>query len=224
MRDRNKALFPGFRCSRSASPRPGTPATFTEARPRPQTAPTPPPPARPARPSRALTLRPLARDEANAHIRRWHRHNAAVKGHKFAIGVQLGRELLGVVVVGRPSARALDNGLTFEVTRLALIPNAPRNAASKLLAAAWRAARAMGVTRLISYTRADERGTCYRAAGWAPAARVRARPWSTASRPAPWLPGLESPATEPVPRTRWQISAPPSRRPRAAPPCQASGA
>jgi hypothetical protein len=149
-------------------------------------------------------LRPLGRDEANACIRRWHRHNAPVKGLKFSIGAELDGDLVGVIVVGRPSARALDDGVTFEVTRLALPASSPRNAASKLLGAAWRAARAMGVTRMVSYTRADERGTCYRAAGWTPVARVRARAWSTASRPTPWLPGLEFPAAEPLERIRWE--------------------
>jgi hypothetical protein len=149
-------------------------------------------------------LRPLGRDEANACIRRWHRHNAPVKGLKFSIGAELDGDLVGVIVVGRPSARALDDGVTFEVTRLALPASSPRNAASKLLGAAWRAARAMGVTRMVSYTRADERGTCYRAAGWTPVARVRARAWSTASRPTPWLPGLEFPAAEPFERIRWE--------------------
>jgi hypothetical protein len=166
---------------------------------------------RPIKLRRPIELRPIGRDDANTYVRRWHRHNRPVKGHKFAIAAVTPAipsaatiDILGVVIVGRPSARALDDGLTLEVTRLATPSGARRNVASRLLGAAWRTARGMGVTRMVSYTRADERGTCYRAAGWAPVARVAGRAWSTAARPNPWLPGLATPATEIVDRVRWE--------------------
>nr|WP_216624795.1 XF1762 family protein [Paenibacillus foliorum] len=41
-----------------------------------------------------------------------------------------------------------------------------KNAASKLYAAAWHAARAMGYRRLVTYTLIEEPGTSLRAAGW----------------------------------------------------------
>ena len=104
----------------------------------------------------ALVLRPIARDEANRVIAAWHRHHKPVRSHRFAIAAWVLEELVGVVVVGNPSARALQDGVTFEVTRLCT--NGHRYAASRLLGGAWRAARAMGVVRLVSYTRARRGG------------------------------------------------------------------
>jgi hypothetical protein len=76
----------------------------------------------------------------------------------------------------------LDDGLTAEVTRLCT--TGYPNTCSLLLGAAWRAARAMGYRRMVSYTRADEPSTSLRAAGWQ---RVAVRParngWHTPSRP-----------------------------------------
>lgn len=106
--------------------------------------------------------------------------------------------------MGRPSARLLNDGATWEVTRLCVGPDAPRFAASRLLGAASRAAEACGITRLISYTRLDERGTCYRAAGWHPTAVVKGEPWTHGAKAVRWLPGLYEPSTEIVDRVRWE--------------------
>jgi len=64
----------------------------------------------------------------------------------------------------------------------------------------------MGVRRMVSYTRADEHGTCYRAAGWKPVATVDGRGWTTGNKAARWLPGLYEPTTEIVDRMRWEIA------------------
>ena len=130
-----------------------------------------------------IELRPFTRDEANAVITRWHSHHKPVKGHRFAIGAVCDGAIVGVVIVGNPKARLLNDGVTFEVTRLCT--NGHNNAASRLLGAAWRAARAMGVTRMVSYLRSDERGVCYRAAGWIEAAPVAGRSKSEVSPPVP---------------------------------------
>lgn len=71
--------------------------------------------------------------------------------------------------------------------------------------AAWRCAEAQGVHRLISYTRVDEPGTCYRAAGWVAVALVDGREWDTGNKADRWLPGLYQPTTETVDRVRWEI-------------------
>lgn len=81
-----------------------------------------------------------------------------------------------MVVVGRPVARHMADGWTAEVTRLAT--DGSRNACSLLYAAAWRAARAMGYRRLITYTLATEPGTSLRAAGWGVVAEVRRQTWN----------------------------------------------
>ena len=67
-----------------------------------------------------LQLRPITRAEADAFIREHHRHHGAPVGALWrqAVHDDAGR-LVGVAVVGRPVARALDDGLTVEVTRSA---------------------------------------------------------------------------------------------------------
>src|SRR5690348_17873257 len=40
----------------------------------------------------------------------YHSHHPAPQGYKFAIGVNDGEKLVGVVMVGRPVARGLDDG------------------------------------------------------------------------------------------------------------------
>ena len=149
-----------------------------------------------------MRLRPFTRDEANRLIAAWHSHHRPVRSHRFAIGALECDQVVGVVVIGNPVARPLADGTTLEVTRLCT--DGHPNAASFLLGAAWRAARAMGVRRLVSYTRADESGTCYRAAGWRPVAGVRGCEW-TREAELRYLPGLFTPATETVDRVRWEV-------------------
>lgn len=152
-----------------------------------------------------IELRPLTRDAANELVERWHRHHKRVTVHRFSIGAYVDDELSGAVIVGNPKAEALQDGLTFEIVRL--VTNGERHVASKLIAAATRAAFAMGYRRGVSYTRADERGTCYRAAGWVPVADVRGRGWNTGNKGQRWLPGLYVPTTEIVDRVRWEAAA-----------------
>ena len=59
----------------------------------------------------------------------------------------------------------LDDGWTLEVTRVCTV-NGFQNAASMLYGAAWRASKAMGYKRLISYTLQSEKGTSLVAAGY----------------------------------------------------------
>jgi hypothetical protein len=152
-----------------------------------------------------ITVRPLALAEANRIVATWHSHHKPVKGHKMSIGAYDGDACVGACIIGRPVAPALDNGMTWEVTRLCT--NGHRNAASKLLGAAWRAARAMGVTRMVSYTRDDEVGTSYRAAGWTVTGHSPARAWdphTDSRRQQQMLPDMFTPTTEPVARRRWE--------------------
>jgi hypothetical protein len=103
--------------------------------------------------------------EANAHILRFHSHHPAARGCKFCIGALDGREHLhGVVVVERPKARMLDDDYTLEFNRVCT--DRTPHVASMLIAAAARAAFAMGARRVISYVLETESGTSYRAAGW----------------------------------------------------------
>lgn len=87
-----------------------------------------------------------------------------------------------MVIVGRPVSRVLDaDDFTCEVTRLA--SDGSKNVCSMLYAAAWRAARAMGYRRLITYTLQSEPGSSLRAVGFTIAGEVTKRSWHTPSRP-----------------------------------------
>jgi len=72
--------------------------------------------------------------------------------------------LAGVAIVGRPVSRYLDDGLTLEVTRLCT--DGTKNACSFLYGAAWRAAKALGYKKIITYTLATETGASLKATGW----------------------------------------------------------
>ena len=129
-----------------------------------------------------MTLFPVTQREASAFIRKHHRHHLPSRGWKFGIGVLDGDRLCGVVTVGRPVSRELDRlRIVAEVNRCCT--DGTRHAASKLYAAAWRAARAMGYRRLITYTLASEPGASLRAAGYRVIGEVDGRSWNCPSRP-----------------------------------------
>jgi len=111
-----------------------------------------------------IEIVPITLKEANAFVSAYHRHHGPVTGHKFSIGLAEGESIVGVVIVGRPVSRYLDDGCTLEVNRLCT--DGTHNACSMLYGAAWRAARAMGYKRLITYILESESGTSLRAAGW----------------------------------------------------------
>lgn len=130
-----------------------------------------------------LQLRPVSLRTANAFVQEHHRHHRPVQGAKFALAVTLGcgDRVCGVTIVGRPVARHLDDGWTLEVTRLCT-DGAP-NACSKLYGAAWKAAKALGYTRLITYTLPEEGGASLCAAGWRLVGMRGGGAWSRPSRP-----------------------------------------
>lgn len=129
-----------------------------------------------------MFLIPISLKDANAFVAEHHRHHKPVVGHKFSIGCAQEGRLVGVAIVGRPVSRHLDDGLTLEVNRLCT--TGEKNACSMLYAAAARAAKAMGYSKIITYTLDTEPGTSLRAAGWlcaGPAGGVR---WTGSRRPA----------------------------------------
>lgn len=128
-----------------------------------------------------LEIVPCSIQDARAYVLQHHRHHPPPLSGLFALGVASEGAIAGVAIVGRPVARMLQDGFTAEVTRLAT--DGTRNAPSMLYRAAWRAARAMGYRKLVTYTLAVEPGTSLRAAGFAEVGRVKARSWHTPSRP-----------------------------------------
>jgi hypothetical protein len=75
----------------------------------------------------------------------------------------------------------LDNGMTLEVNRCCT--DGTRNACSMLYGAAWRAAKALGFARLITYTLPQEGGASLRGAGWTLIGERGGGNWNVASRP-----------------------------------------
>lgn len=112
-----------------------------------------------------LRIVPTDLKTANEFVRKLHRHSRPVVGHRFAVGVaDESGTLRGVAIVGRPVAPRLDNGFAAEITRLCT--DGTRNACSMLYGAARRAARAMGMEPIYTYTLPDEGGASLRAAGF----------------------------------------------------------
>ncbi len=128
----------------------------------------------------SLRMRPITLKEANGYVDRVHRHHKPVVGHKLSIAVARDDEVVGVAILGRPVARAIDHASVIEVTRLASdgTPNVP----SMLYSAAARIAQEMGYLKIQTYILKSEPGTTLRAAGWAKEADVAGRDWNTPSR------------------------------------------
>lgn len=113
-----------------------------------------------------LELVPINFDEACAFIAEHHRHHDPPVGCKFCVGVARAVVIVGVAVVGRPVARSAADTWTAEVTRVCVFDPVAKDtngghasgANSMLYAACWRAARALGYRKLITYELPEEGG------------------------------------------------------------------
>jgi hypothetical protein len=128
-----------------------------------------------------LAIVPISLEEANAFVSKHHRHHNPAIGHKFSIAAADGETVRGVAIVGRPVARGNDDGWTLEVNRCCT--DGARNACSMLYGAAWRAAKALGYRRLLTYTLPAEGGASLRGAGWHLIGERGGGNWNTPSRP-----------------------------------------
>ena len=137
-----------------------------------------------------MTVVPLNITEANQFVLSFHRHNKPTVVGKFALGVAFDSELVGVAIVGRPICRHLDKDGTAEVLRTCTNNKAPKGAVSKLYAACWRAWRAMGGQKIITYTLKSESGASLRGAGWAVVyeSKTNNNPWNSKTRQREWQP------------------------------------
>ena len=126
-----------------------------------------------------LELCPITLREANDFVTSFHRHNGRTSrdGGKYAIGLTYLDELVGVAIVGRPLARMLDDGFTAETLQVCTTDSCPKGGNSKLYQACWRAWRAMGGKRLVTYTLQTESGASLRGAGWRIVGEVKGGSW-----------------------------------------------
>lgn len=129
----------------------------------------------------SLSLVPCTLRSAASFVGQHHRHHGIPTGGLFAVAAADGAKVVGVAIVGRPVSRLLQDGWTAEVTRLCT--TGQPNACSMLYAAAWRAARALGYRRLVTYTLPEEGGASLRGAGWRLIGECGGGSWSRRQRP-----------------------------------------
>lgn len=140
---------------------------------------------------------PISLKLANEFVESLHRHHKKVQGHKFSIGAEHDGKLVGVVTVGRPVARMLDDGRTLEVTRLCT--DGTKNACSFLYSAAWRVGRELGYSKMLTYILESEPGTSLKATGWKLIGSAGGGTWNRPSRQR-----IDKHPTEK--KSRWEIA------------------
>lgn len=124
---------------------------------------------------------PIELKQANEFVERLHRHHKPVHRDKLRIGCEVDSKLCGVVQLGRPVARALDDGKTIEVVRLCT--DGTPNVCSFLYGRAARIAKDLGYSRIITYILDTESGISLRASGWKFDGMTRGGSWDCPSRP-----------------------------------------
>lgn len=111
-----------------------------------------------------MGLVPVTLAEAKEFVARYHRHNRPPVGWLFGVGLEVGGQLVGVAIAGRPVARGLDKRGVVEITRVCTCGT--RNANSMLYGAILRAARSLGYSVAYTYTLQEESGSTMRAVGF----------------------------------------------------------
>jgi hypothetical protein len=142
-----------------------------------------------------LHAAPITRRAAKIWIESTHRHLRAPCGDICRVAlVDEGGSIRAVGMAGRPSARALDDGLTLEITRVA--SDGAANACSMIYGALRRAGVALGFRRFVTYTLPEEGGASLRASGWTLDGTTTGGQWDTPAR-------RRAPAMRPEPKSRW---------------------
>ena len=125
---------------------------------------------------------PMELKDAQNYINTYHRHHQAAHRDKFRIAAMDAGKIVGVVQVGRPVSRFLDDGNTLEVLRLC--SDGSKNVCSFLYSRAARVAKEMGYARIITYILETESGASLKASGWrCEAVNVGGANWNVPSRP-----------------------------------------
>ena len=127
----------------------------------------------------------LKLSEAQAFVKRYHRHSKPLKRHMFSIGaydefchypttdpVTGGTSLKwplgihGIATVDRCSSAWSSDRCRIEIRRVCLSPEAPKNMASYLISKATAACFAMGFAQIVTYTQPHECGASLKACGF----------------------------------------------------------
>jgi hypothetical protein len=110
-----------------------------------------------------------------------HAHSDPQQGHMWSLAAVVEDRIVGVAVIGRPTAPVLQNAdpWALEVLRVCVERDADgkgyRNACSFLYGASWRSIKARGYLRAVTYTQDGEHGASLKAAGWVRMAYRRPR-------------------------------------------------
>jgi hypothetical protein len=145
--------------------------------------------------SAKVAVRPYPLTKAVPFCRLTHRRLPNVLGGMWSIAAVIDEEVVGVAIVGHPQARMSDDGVSLEVTRVA-VREGSTNACSALYAACSRAARAMGAADLWTFVHGDETGHSLRAAGWVKIGICGGGEWSRDGR-------QRELAIDPNPKVKW---------------------
>ena len=129
-----------------------------------------------------LQLIPIKQKKAKDFINQFHRHHKAPHGDIYRIGLEKDKILIGVIMIGRPINRILDDGLTVEILRCC-IQGYHKNACSKLYGSAVRIAKNLGYEKIITYTLQKESGSSLKAVGFKDEKKIKGRLWNTPTRP-----------------------------------------
>lgn len=130
-----------------------------------------------------IVAKPISLQDANDYVNTFHRHHPAVYRDKYRIAAFDTTKcvIVGVVQVGRPVSRVLDDGKTLEVVRLCT--DGTKNACSFLYSRAARIAKEMGYERIITYILESESGHSLKSSGWKFDHIAKGHKWSCPSRP-----------------------------------------
>ena len=92
---------------------------------------------------------PISQKNANNFVNSLHRHHVAAVGDKYRLAVadETGK-IVGVIQVGRPVSRILDDGNTVEIIRCCT--DGTKNAYSFLYSRASKIAKLLGYKRIIT--------------------------------------------------------------------------
>lgn len=146
-----------------------------------------------------LKIKPISIKDANEYVKRLHRHNKPVKVARWACAcVDADGIVRGVAIFGNPIARALMDGVTGEVLRVAT--DGTRNACSILYGACRKAAFALGYERVITYTLHSESQSSLKAVGFRLVDNsAGGNPWNNRK-------GRENQPISLQPKNRWEAS------------------
>ena len=125
---------------------------------------------------------PMELRDVQNYINENHRHHKASHRDKFRIGCVSDGKIVGVIQVGRPVSRYLDDGKTLEVLRLC--SDGTKDVCSFLYSKSARIAKEMGYSKIITYILSTESGISLKASGWhLEENNVGGSDWNVPSRP-----------------------------------------